>query len=391
MADVNRLASSCKETGLQTVRFLYCPEVNLPFVISRIAVIAISVLIGTATHIVSQSPRGVPSYLKIFDVWDGSWYVRIAESGYHVHFDKFPDYVWFPLYPLLIRLFSIFTFGNYLVAAIVLSNVCLVLAMIFIYRYTELLLGRPLARRSILYLAIFPLSFVFSIAYPASLKLLLVAAAFYFAETGRWRHAGIVGMLAAATNPLGVFICFPLVLIYLRKKDFLRKRAAGRPRLGLQVLWLALIPLGIVAYYAYLYFLTGNFWADVDGEGHFGRSFGLFFSTIFNSLRLANTGSVLALLDLAFMGMYGALLAFMLWTRRFRLEHFLLAALFVIIPLSTGQTDGIGRYGMAAFPFFWALAALGEKRPGFHRAYLVLAPVSLLALLLLVGTPMFVP
>ncbi len=350
-------------------------------------------IIGMTTRIVSQTPGWVPSYLKIFAVWDGSWYLHIAEQGYHANFDKFPDYVWFPLYPLLIRVFSFLTFGNYLLAAILLSNFCLGLALIFVYRYTELILGEHLAKKSVLYLSIFPLSFVFSIAYPSSLKLLMVVAAFYFAETNRWGTAGVVGMLAAATNPLGVLISFPLLLLYLRKRGFLRRRGARLPRLDMQILWLALIPLGIIAYYSYLYFLTGNFWADLDGEGHFGRSFGLFVTTISQSLRLAGSGSVRAILDLTFVGTYTTLLIIMLMLRkkRFRPEHFLLAALFVLVPLSTGQADGVGRYGMAAFPFFWALASLGEKRPVFNRAYLVLAPVFLFVLLLLVGTPLFVP
>ena len=383
---------SLKEKGLNTARFIKCPAVQLPFVISRFAVIAISVIVGEATHIVTQSPGLLPSYLKVFAVWDGSWYVSIAENGYHAQFDKIPDYVWFPLYPLLIHLFSFLTFGNYLIAAIILSNLCLALAMVFVYRYTEIILGSRLAKRSILYLSIFPLSFVFSIAYPASLQLLLCAAAFYFAETKHWGTAGLVGMLAAATNPLGVFICFPLLLLYMRKKGFLRREALGRPRLGRQILWLVMIPLGIVGYYVYLYFLTGSFWADLDGEGHFGRSFGSFADTILHSVQLAgNSGSILALLDLSFVVTYFALLAYMIWKKKFQLEHFLLAALFVLVPLSTGQTDGIGRYGMAAFPFFWALASLGEERPLFHRAYLVLAPMALVLLLLLVGTPLFVP
>jgi hypothetical protein len=129
----------------------------------------------------------------------------------------------------------------------------------------------------------------------------------------------------------------------------------------------------------------------VDGESHFGRSFGLFVHTIFNSVKLAaGSGSVLAWANLVFVSGYAMLLVYMAASKKIRMEHLLLAALFVLIPLSTGQTDGIGRYGMAAFPFFWALALLGE-RPVFHWAYLVFAPALLLLLLFLVGTPLFVP
>jgi len=391
--------SLVKKQAYRAVGFLKCREIVLPFAVSRLVIIVLSVSLSLVPQIVSKVPHWVPPYLKLFAVWDGSWYVRIAEYGYHAHFDKFPDYVWFPLYPLLIRAFSSLTFDNYLVAAILLSNLCLALAMVFIYRYTDLLLGARLARRSIFYLSVFPLSFVFSFAYPASLMLLLTTAAFLFAEKDHWGLTGIAGMLSAATNPLGVTVLFPLLLLYLRKKSTPgSKKWRGRldlkrlcRRFDLHVLWLALVPLGIIAYYAYLYFLTGNFWADVDGESHFGRSFGLFVHTIFNSVKLAvGSGSVLAWANLTFVSGYAILLVYMAASKKIRMEHLLLAALFVLIPLSTGQTDGIGRYGMAAFPFFWAMALLGE-RPVFHWAYLVLASALLLLLLFLVGTPLFVP
>jgi len=363
-----------------------------PFLLTRLAVVGLSVFLGSVPNLVKQDP-GVHSCLKLFAVWDGSWYVRIAQQGYHTHLDRFPDYVWFPLYPLLIKGFSLLTWGHYLLAAILLSNLCLMLAMVFIFRYTELVLGSHLARRSILYLSIFPLSFVFSMAYPASLELLLVVAAFYFAETNRWGLTGGAGMLAAIAHPLGVFIALPLLLLYTRKKKCPSPKSCWRfwRRRDLKALWLALIPAGTLSYYGYLYFLTGSFWADLNGERQFGRSPSLTLEPIVNSVRLAwGTESILALVNLIFIFLYAGLLIFMLWRRKVRVEHFLLAVLFVIIPLSTGQTDGIGRYGMSAFPFFWALASWGE-RPLFHRAYLILAPAALLVLLVLVGTPLFVP
>jgi hypothetical protein len=90
------------------------------------------------------------------------------------------------------------------------------------------------------------MSFFFSAVYSESLFLALSIGAVYAARRERWAWAGALGLLAATTRSAGVLLLVPLAMIYLWD--------AGRPRLRTMrplrpdALWLALVPLGLLAY-----------------------------------------------------------------------------------------------------------------------------------------------
>jgi hypothetical protein len=46
-----------------------------------------------------------------------------------------------------------------------------------------------------------------------------------------------------------------------------------------------------------------------------------------------------------------------------------------MLPMLAGILQSSGRFGLLAFPLFFALAELGIRRPTLHRAYVVFAPV----------------
>ncbi|MCJ7621462.1 MAG: hypothetical protein MUP64_14720, partial [Anaerolineae bacterium] len=94
--------------------------------------------------------------------FDTLWYLRIAAQGYAPHDGST---VYFPLYPMLIRLLGTLFAGNYLLAALVISNLAFVGVLFCLYRLTERQFGGMGARRSTLYLAIFPTAFFFLAAY----------------------------------------------------------------------------------------------------------------------------------------------------------------------------------------------------------------------------------
>jgi len=54
---------------------------------------------------------------------------------------------------------------------------------------------------------------------------------------------------------------------------------------------------------------------------------------------------------------------------------FLVAGGIFALPLLAGVLQSSGRFGLLAFPLFFALADLGLRRPALHRAFVVFAPV----------------
>ena len=118
-----------------------------------------------------------------------------------------------------------------------------------LHRLVALDFGRDVARNAVLVTALFPMSFFFSAVYSESLFLALSVGAVLAARRERWAWAGALGALAASTRSAGVLLLVPLALIYL----YGTARPSLRPRrLRPDALWLALVPLGLVAYCAFL-------------------------------------------------------------------------------------------------------------------------------------------
>ncbi|MGH2824669.1 MAG: mannosyltransferase family protein, partial [Thermoleophilaceae bacterium] len=118
--------------------------------------------------------------------WDAAWYLRIAESGYA---GSDARAAFFPLYPLLARaLATPFTASPaaLLIAAYAIALAAFLGALVLLHRLVSLELGRPLARPTLLLLAVFPAAVFFSAPYSESLFLLLAVGAFYAARSDRW-------------------------------------------------------------------------------------------------------------------------------------------------------------------------------------------------------------
>jgi hypothetical protein len=174
--------------------------------------------------------------------WDAQHYVTIAEHGYHVG----PGYpAFFPLYPLLIHVLDPVLPGNGVVAALVVANVAAFGALVLLYRLAEHEFGSRVAQRAAWYLAAFPTGFFLFIGYNESLFLLLVVGALYAGRRGHWWLAGTLGALSSATRLFGLLLIAPLAVEYLRQIGWRPRRI--RP----DVLGLALVPLGVVAYSVY--------------------------------------------------------------------------------------------------------------------------------------------
>jgi len=187
--------------------------------------------------------------LGVWQRFDTLWYIRIAAQGYS------PDdvsTVYFPLYPTLIRVLGTVFAGNYLLAAIVISNLAYVGVLYCLYKLTETHFDGASARRSTLYLSIFPTAFFFLAAYTESLFLFLTLAAFLCAHAKRWWLAGLLGLLASLTRLQGVVLVAPLLYMYLRDRDF--RPPLVRP----DVLGPLIVPLGAVLFIAYQHLILGS-------------------------------------------------------------------------------------------------------------------------------------
>lgn len=222
------------------------------------------------------------------DLWnrlgtDSRHYLNIAENWYVNAGDDRLLIVFFPLYPILVRVFR-FVFNNYLMSGLFVSNVCAVFACWAFYELALLDADRRTALRQLKYLCILPAAFLFSAPLSDSLFLLLSILCVYLVRTDRYPLAGMVGFFAALTRMPGVLLlapaCFELVGRSIReyadrKKD--RRWILGVVKRGLSLL---LIPLGLLLYLYINYRVTGNAFMFLTYQSeHWSQNLGWFFAS----------------------------------------------------------------------------------------------------------------
>ncbi|MEA2331032.1 MAG: hypothetical protein QOH58_1170 [Thermoleophilaceae bacterium] len=208
--------------------------------------------------------------------WDSGYYHAISLVGY----EPYPESAaFFPLYPLTIHLLRPAAdvaagsdTGATVIAGVFLSCLAFVAALYLLHRLVELDFGAAAARRAVVLVAVFPTAFFFSAVYTESLFLALTLATVYAARRGRWALAGVAGALASATRNQGVLLLLPLALILLYgpredrgPRPGLGWRPRYRPSLG-DAGWLALVPLGLAAYFGYLWIVFGDPLTVLDAQ-----------------------------------------------------------------------------------------------------------------------------
>jgi len=210
--------------------------------------------------------------------WDAVWFLSIANSGYEGA-DSF-RHAFFPLYPMLARGVGALGGGGegaVLLGAYAVSLVAFLAALVLLYRLTAIELGRRAAWPTLLLLSVFPASLYFGAPYSESLFLLCSVGAFYAARTGNWAWAGVAAAGASATRSAGVLLLVPLVFMYLYgpRPESAPRRVGLRPRypIRLDALWLALAPVGLVAYAAYLGVAYGDPLSFSHVQEFWNRSF----------------------------------------------------------------------------------------------------------------------
>jgi hypothetical protein len=288
---------------------------------------------------------------------DAAQFLAIASRGYG---RDDGTVAFFPLYPLAVRAVAWLPGVGPLGAALLVSNAAFLAALILLYGLTRLEFGgsTSMARRSVLFLAIFPTAFFFLAPYTESSFLLLSLAAFWFARRDRWAWAAVMAALAAATRSVGILLAPALAVEAVHQW-----RAHGRalfPRLAAA----AATAVGPLAFFGYLGARFGNFWASTDAEKAWDRTFLPAWTTVTDAVRMATQDFSYWMVDVLVVGV--VIVAVVAGIRRLRPSYLLYAALSLLIelsvPFSSRPLLSMPRFVAVIFPAFWVIAAAVERR-----------------------------
>lgn len=336
-------------------------EITGIFVISRLLVLMIAIL---SASIIEKGEYflewGTPTNaLDLFHKWDSHQYLSIIQTGYSYIPGKMSNVAFFPLYPLLIKLFSAI-FGHPVAIGFIISNIALLLASIYFYKLIKLDYKDSTAMKSIFFLLISPVSFFFSIVYTEGLFLFLVISCFYYARKKQWLLASILAGLATLTRgTIGFILIFPLLMEYF-DLDF-RNLKPDLKKIKSSILYLLLIPASLIGFMIYLYIKFNEPLAFIKVQAGWGRGFSSIFTTLSSYIYYPPFFQFLFLDSV----IVSIVLILYLTFQKTRASYITYSILLLFLYLSTRQIYSIHRYVGVIFPLYLGLALLSQK----HRFF----------------------
>src|SRR5688500_7845179 len=299
-------------------------------------------------HQATPHPGG---WLAIWQRFDAKWYISIAENGYGgiPGDDHFP-----PLFPLLIRLIQPL-FGSTFLAGLFISHIATLYALKLLYDVFLEWGGNPAAKRTLLFMLIYPTSFFLFSVYTESLFLVTALLSLRSMRIRSWIWAGFWVFCAILTRLQGVALIIPMLYLMWLDDSFLRK----------PVHWMGLI-LPATGSLVYLYLrsmqVTSNVIPFVESELHarlvppwenYWYAIETLLSSHFSFVDVLNWAVATVFIILLITG----------W-RRIPLEYNLYTAGSLLIMLmrivETQPLNSMSRYSLTLFPGFFVLGLAGE-------------------------------
>jgi hypothetical protein len=310
-----------------------------------------------------QPEFGIDNVGSSFERWDALWFLRISEQGYA---EADGSAAFFPLYPMTIKAVSTVIGGHPLAAALIVSNLAFLAALMVVYLLTKHEYDDHIARRTVLLTAAWPTAFFFFAPYSESLFLLLAAGAFLCARRGRWLAAGALGAGAAATRSIGVVLALALAVeAFQQWKERNDKNvwALLRP-----VALSGLVVLGTFAYLLYWKVAGDNWFAPIGEQANWQRVFSFPLATIRRGTDMAfgyigQQEAGYPLLD--WLVVIPALAAAVWVTVKTRPSYAVYAWASLLLPLTfifdARPFMSVPRFTVVIWPIFWALVHLGRR------------------------------
>jgi hypothetical protein len=290
---------------------------------------------------------------------DAVWYLRLADAGWSA---DDASAAFFPLYPLTVRVVGWMLpdslAGDELLAALLVSNLAFLGALLTLFALTSESYGDRIARRAIVVAAIFPTAFFFLAPYTESLFLVLSVLAFREARHDRWGRVAVFGALAALTRSVGLLL-IPALLVEAFARD--RGRAGGRRALAGRVAGAAAISAGPLSWFAWWGLAHGNWLAPLDAQKIWSRELQPPWVTLGHAIELAWTYRSYWLLDLLIVSL--AIAGIALALPKLRASEVTYGALSVLLLLVDPFWDrpllSAPRFVVVVFPALWGLSGVG--------------------------------
>ena len=282
--------------------------------------------------------------------WDGGWYVLAAQKGWPHHVlagtgaPAQDTLAFFPAFPTLIRVVHFvlpLTWNRAGEGAALLCEIAMVCGVWLLARE---LWGRRAADRAVVVLCFFPGAFILAMMYSEPMLIALAAFCFLALRRGWWVVAGVLAAMGAATRIIGV------ALIVCCAWEALRVIRADR-RWG--ALWaVAISPLALIGWFAYLWASTGDrmAWLDTERNGWAQHTTVMAIPDLVRSVLHTHPADPNQFLALASTVLGVVLLAALVWARPPSMLTVYSVAVLVLSATSVNPAGIRFRFVLTAFP-----------------------------------------
>jgi hypothetical protein len=328
-------------------------------------VIAAKILVFALGYIVSFLNSGPSPPLTIvmtmFNHWDAPHYEDIAKNWYvsNPSLDAYNFIVFFPLYPILIRFFT-FNFDYINLSALIVANLCSLIAFFYLYKLAKLEFGESSAVKAVLSLSIFPLAYFLSVPYTEGLFFALVIASIYYARLGKWHLAGILSMFAALTRVAGVLL-LPVLIV-----EYFHQRGWKPTKIDLKFLWIFSGLAGFLIYLGINLQVTGSpfTFLKIEAVHWFNRLdpvAGLQLAYSWATTRPYPDNLTIGIAPIIFAIFGLAVFAVSIW-KRMRPVYIVYMFFAWALAVSTSWWISVPRYIMAMFPMFMLMGTVNNRK-----------------------------
>lgn len=265
-----------------------------PALLGYLVVRAIGIAVLLDWHVVYKQvtvESGRSGLYSLAKLWDAIWYQKIAQHGYAGTpatpgpIAPYQPYAFFPVYPMMVRVFWWVLPLPIYYAALVAAWVSSLAAAWGIFAVADKLYGRRTGVIAAVLWGVTPYAVVESMAYSELPFCALAAWTMYAAITRRWVLAGVLSTLAGLTRPTGAAVAAAVGIgaAWVLLSQWWQERR-GTLRAEDRIAWWRLVlgagiaPLGFVGFIAWVGYVKGSAtgYFDVqkawDSHFDFGKS-----------------------------------------------------------------------------------------------------------------------
>ncbi|TFF91338.1 hypothetical protein EU545_04475 [Candidatus Thorarchaeota archaeon] len=247
-------------------------------------------------------------FLALANRWDSIHFIEIARNGYPLGVSNDILFAFAPIYPMMIAGLN-YVVGNLYVSGAIVSNVFYFLAVISFYKVARFYMDYDYACLATLGFGLFPTFLAYgTVAYSEAPYLAFAISSWYFFKKEQYLACSILTTLAILIRYISALLIFIYGIIILW--NMIKKREEGLPLaevFDLRLLWFSIPLVCVVAFFTYLWSLTGSFFVAFDAHAFFHdrlstplHQFRFFFEGFFTEINPGVEPMILAVLRYMF-------------------------------------------------------------------------------------------